>query len=252
MSTDGTQGGEANKAEKLADLVKANPGLQEELNVMMAENRRNLTKQNSELVAQLEQIKNSAKLTAEEKETLQSRINQLEEQFMTKEELSKRELAKAQKQAQQLTETLTSERDGWKNMYASATIERSLQDAAISGEAVQPSQIVEMLRGRTQLSEVIEDGKATGRYTPVVKFNDVNENGQPVVLELSPSDAIKRMKELTDRYGNLFKGTATGGLGENVAGGKGQQISLEILKDPVKYAEWRKKNPDLDLSKIRR
>ena len=260
MSTDGSGTGEgagagAAEAKKLADLVKANPGLQDELNVMMAENRRNLTKQNGELVGQLEQLKQNTRLTQEERDELQSRITQLEEQYMTKEELSKRENAKKEKTFQKEIETATKEKESWRNLYASETIDRSLQDAAIEGKALRPSQIVDILRNRTQLVEVMtSDGQPTGRYAPVVKFNDVNDEGKPVILDLSPSETIKRMRELTENYGNLFEGTATSGLGETggASGSKTQPLLKEILADPAKYAEWRKKNPDLDISKLRR
>jgi len=138
-------------------------------------------------------------------------------------------------------------------LYASSTIERSLQDAAITGEAIQPRQIVSILGNTTRLTEVLgEDGKPTGRYAPVVTFNDQDKEGKPVTLELSPGDAIKRMRELPE-YGNLFKGTAKGGLGEGggAAGSRGGQPALEsLMKDPAAYAKWRKDNPDLDLSKL--
>lgn len=246
------EGGENTKP-TLKDLITEH-GLQDELNNMMADNRRNLTKQNQDLVNQLEQLKQNTRLTQDERDDLQSRINQLEEQYMSKEELAKREAAKAQKQYEQNIKNVTEERERWQNMYTSETIDRSLQDAAVEGEALHPTQIVEILRNKTQLVEGIEEGKPTGRYHPVIKFNDKNEDGQPVVLELSPVDAIKRMKELPELYGNLFKSTATSGLGESSAGGELMKSPSfnELMKDPVKYAEWRKKNPDLDITKLRR
>ena len=257
MSTDGESGTAAAAAteKKLADLVKEKPEYQAELNAMMAENRRKLTTQNQELVNQLEQLKQNTRLTQEERDELQTRITQLEEQYMTKEELAKREFSKKDKEFQKQLETLSKQTENWRTLYSSETIDRSLQDAAIEGEALRPSQIVDLLRGRTQLVEVVdESGQPTGRYAPIVKFNDVNDEGKNVVLDLHPRDAIKRMKELPDEYGNLFKGTATSGLGETggASGSKSQPLLKEILSDPAKYAEWRKKNPDLDISKLRR
>jgi predicted RNase H-like nuclease (RuvC/YqgF family) len=229
-------------------------GFQEDLNKMMAENRRNLTKQNQELMDQLGKVKDQFKGTADEKQELEAKIEQLQEQYMTKEELAKREASKQQKQFQQELENAAKERDTWKGMYTSETIDRTLQDAAIQGEAMHPDQIVAMLKNATYLKEILEEGQVTGKYASVIKFNDIDEDGKPVVLELTPSDAIKRMKELPEKYGNLFKGTATGGLGESSGTGKAGtgQVTLEQLKDPVKYAKWRKENPDLDLSNVRR
>ena len=256
MSTDGEPKTEGQAQPKtLTDFVKVNPAAQDELNTMMASNRKKLTQQNTELVTQLEQIKQNANLTADERDELQTRITQLEEQYMSKEELTKRETTKKEREFQKSLEGVTKDRDSWKGRYSTATVERSLQDAAVAAEAVQSAQIVDILRGRTQISEAIVDGKPTGEYIPVVKFNDTNEEGQSVVLDLTPAEAVKRMKELPNMYGNLFKGTAAGGLGEgsSAEGGAAKTEVLEdITKDPVKYAKWRKDNPDLDISKLRR
>jgi len=241
---------------KLTDLIKQNPNMQQELNVLMADNRRNLTKQNSELVKELESLKRNSMLTQEERDNLQSRISQLEEQYMTKEELAKREITKKQKEYEQEIETIKKQQETWQQLYTTETIDRALQDAAINNKAERPWQIVDMLRAKTQLSEDLdESGRPTGRYVPVIKFNDVTEDGKPVVLELSPDAALKRMRELPDQFGNLFQGTKTGGLGESNNGlgtGTRQPALQEIMDDPAKYAEWRKKNPDLDLSKLTR
>jgi hypothetical protein len=240
---------------KLADLIKDNPIYQDELNNMMASNRKKLTQQNTELVTQLNQIKQKANLTQEERDELQSRITQLEEQYMTKEELAKRESQKQQKDFESQLIKSSEESKKWQQMYTNATIERSLLDAASEGEALHPSQLVELLRGKTQLIEIIDNGQPTGNYQPIIKFNDTNEEGQNVILDLSPTDVIKRMKELPDNYGNLFKGTAVGGLGEtgNQSGDLRNQPSFkDLMSDPEKYAKWRKENPNLDVSKLRR
>ena len=239
----------------IKDLVQKDKRFQEELNTLMADNKRSLTKQNQDLVTQLEQLKQNSRLTQEERDDLQTRITQVEEQYMSKEELTKRESGKREKEYEQNIGNINKERDSWKNMYSSETIDRSIQDAAIEGGALHPSQIVDLLRGRTQLVEVLDSsGQPTGRYSPIIKFNDVDEDNNPVALELAPAEAIKRMKELADKYGNLFEGTSSGGLGEEGGGtgGKGVTLMKDVLSDPAKYAEWRKKNPDLDLNKLRR
>lgn len=237
---------------KLSELITQH-GLQEELNTMMAQNRKKLTEQNQDLVTQLEQLKQSSNLSQTEKDELQVRITQLEQQYLTKEELAKREAQKNQKDFEMQLTTAKQQGEQWKGLYTSSTIERALQDAAVAGKSLQHDQIVDMYRSRTEMVEVLENGRPTGRYTPIVKFNDINEEGKPVVLELSPADLIKRMKELPEKFGNLFEGTATGGTGgTRGADGSAPSVKLaDLMKDPVKYAKWRKENPDLDLSKLK-
>lgn len=228
---------------------------QEELNTMMSENRKKLTKQNSDAIAELTKLKDSVKITGDEKVQLELKISELEEQFLSKEEIATKAIATATKKHQQLVDGLTTERDDWKKRYSTSTIERSLQDAAIAEEAISPSQIVAMLGQNTHLIEAIDEaGNPNGVYIPTVKFNDVDEDGKAIVNDLEPLVAIKRMKELTNLYGNLFKGTAKGGVGEDtVEGGDNNQPKLEdITSDSAKYAAWRKKNPGVDPTTLRR
>lgn len=227
---------------------------QDELNKMMADNRRKLTKQNQELISQLQKLRDETKMSEENRAELEQRIEQLQEQYMSKEELAKREIEKQGKKHQSEVESLTGDRDKWRRRYTEATIKRSLTDAAVDGEAVRPEQIVAILGQTTYLGEVLDSsGQPTGDFRPVIKFNDINESGEPVVLELSPQDAIKRMKELPELYGNLFKGSATGGMGGGGSTATDTPGSLkEILKDPEKYRKWRKSHPDLDVSKLRK
>lgn len=245
-------------------ISEANDGkiilTQDEMNTKMAENRRTLTKQNESLVTQLETLKNESTRSTESRDELQLQIDNLQEQYMSKDELAKKANDKAGKEHQKLVEGLTQDRDTWQGMYANATIERSLLDAASEGEdgAIRPSQVVAMLRQNTHLVEVTDEaGQKTGTYVPVVTFSDIDDEGKATVSKLSPIDTIKRMKEQVKLYGNLFKGTATGGVGSTGgAGGTGSEGGMtpklqELMDDPVKYAAWRKENPDLDYSKLK-
>lgn len=249
---DGGDGGDTGGDGGGADGDKKLTITQKELNKMMADNRRKLTQQNTELLRQMEDLRGTAKMTDEQRTELEGQIERLQQQVLSKEELARREIDKTKKAYTDSLEKASNEAKRWQSLYTSSTVERTLQDAAIGGEAVQPRQIVAMLGQSTRLAEVLgEDGKPTGAFAPVVKFNDTDKDGNPITLDLSPADAIKRMRELPE-YGNLFKGTAKGGLGETgSAGGRGGHPSLDsLLKDPAAYAEWRKKNPDLDISKL--
>ena len=68
---------------------------QSQLNQMMADNRRKLTIQNEKLVGELTTLKDQANLTGQEKTELEGRIEKLQEQSMSKEEIAKREATKA-------------------------------------------------------------------------------------------------------------------------------------------------------------
>lgn len=231
--------------------------LQDELNNMMSSNRKGLSTKNQELVIQLTELRDEASLTTQQKDELEVRIDELQTQFMGKEELSKRDAGKIAKDHAKAVEKVTSEAKKWQGLYVNSTTQRALLDAAVVGEALIPAQIVAMLGQNTHIVEELDGaGQGSGKYKPIVKFNDIDDDGKSVIVDLSPPDAIKRMKELPDKYGNLFKGDHSGGLGGEggVGGGKNElppKLS-EILKDTASYQKWRKANPDLDISKLRK
>jgi len=222
---------------------------QDQLNEMMANNRRKLTQQNEKLVGELNALKDQATMTATERSELEERIEKLQEQTMTQEEIAKRDAKKASQAHKKELDKLTSERDHWQAHYTNERVSRSLQDAAIEAKATVPEQIVSLLGPQTVLSPVLDEGgKPTGSYEPLVKFVDVDDDGNPATLSLKPVDAMKRMQELPERFGNLFINPGAGGFGaDNGAGGKGgKQKTLDAIKDPAAYMKWRKENPGVD------
>ena len=223
---------------------------QDQLNKMMADNRRKLAQQNQQLAQELETLREQSNLTTQQREELEARINQLQEQYMTKEEIAKKEQVKLVKLAEGEKIQLKSEVESWRLRYSTATVQRSLTDAAVEGKAVSPEQLVAILGTTTSLQPVIgDDGKPTGDYAPVVKFHDVDSNGKPIVLDLSPQQAVKRMRELPQKFGNLFQSDATAGLGLHSGSdaGTGGSPPVSALKDLDAYAKWRSTHPDLNL-----
>ena len=215
---------------------------QDDVNKFLAEERRKAQKGNERTVKELETLRKTANLTTEEKEKLEIRIEDLKNEFLSKEELAKKETKKEADKTKRQLEDLVTERDRWKNLFTSSTIERELVSAA-AADAYNPDQILKILKPDTRLTEELdaETGQPTGKLIPKVKFVGKDKDGKPVQLDLSATEAIKQMKEMQE-YGNLFRSGANGGLGGNNA------ITLNLTKgeiptDPRAYREWRKKNP---------
>ena len=157
----------------------------------------------------------------------------------TKEELAQQEREKLIKNHNKEIEKLTSERDTWQKLYQSSTIETAITNASIEHQAFSPSQINAYLGPKTRLVEGLDEkGKPNGRWVPEVTFEDVKD-GKPIVLKLSPSEAVKRMKEM-DEHVNLFKGEGESGL-NRFQQRKGKDLDLKTLaSDPKAYREARK------------
>ena len=222
---------------------------QDQLNKMMADNRRKLTQQNETLLGELNGIKEQANLTAQAKTELEDRIEELQSQFLSKEELAKRKVTKATKDHEDLVAKITQDGKNWQQLYTNERVTTALTKAAIAAKATVPAQIVSLLGSQTHLSPQLgEDGQPNGLFDTMVKFNDVGEDGKPVVLDLAPEAALKRMQELPDQFGNLFINPGAGGMGgdSGSGAGKGKQVSVDQLKDTDAYMAWRKKNPGVD------
>ena len=123
-----------------------------------------------------------------------------------------------------LTKQLTDEkkdRDTWKNRYCEETTARALTDAAAGNDAFRPDQIVTVLKPYSRLTEITDEkGKGTGHFKVFVEFPDQDENGQPTVVAHTPESAVRRMKELPQTYGNLFKSGVVSGIGSSGCAGR--------------------------------
>ena len=136
-------------------------------------------------------------------------------------------------------------------------MERALQDAAVSGDAFNTNTVMSVLRPMTRLTEITDEktGKGTGKFKVVVDFPDTDPNtGEPTVTLHSPESAVKRMKELPQIYGNLFKSGVVSGIGSSAAtgglasGGGGKMDSTEA--DPSS-STWKSGKRTLSLLGLR-
>lgn len=170
-------------------------------------------------VEELNALKAKTTLTGEERTEMETRIEQLSTDLMTKEEVATQNATKATQKYETDLKTIGDDRDHWKKEYTESTIYRSITDAAVANKAINPAQLVSILRDKASLVDVLDsEGRPTGNLETRVKFEDTKD-GQVVQLELTAADAMKRMTE-QDSYLNLFQSSGTGGTGGNNSGGK--------------------------------
>lgn len=202
----------------------------------------NQTKTKDKLVAELEALRSKAQLTVEEKKDLENRIEQIQNESMSKEQLAAKERKKLQEKTKKDLEDLTSDRDQWKNRYTESTIERDLLDAASENKAISPKQIVRLFRSDSELVEELDkDKKPTGNLVTKVSLMDTDDEGNTVKLKLPPKEAIKRMAEM-EEYENLFNYEGVGGVGRRnrPSGGAASDARELAARDPKAYMEARK------------
>jgi len=225
---------------------------QEDVNRIVAEDRRKLQAQLQKSESQLSELAKSKSLTEQERVTLRENLDAIAGQLRTKEQqaqLEKRQMEEAH--AAKMAE-VDQKAQVWESLYRESTVDRSLQDAAVTHEAFNTAQIITQLRPWTRLLEIMDEktGKSTGKYKPVVDMPDVDATtGEQVVMTRSPEEAVKRMKEMPEQWGNLFKSGVVSGIGSSSATGgliPGQSGKIDVRKlTAAQYREIRAKNPEL-------
>lgn len=181
---------------------------QADLNKILAEDKRKHQERYSTLENSYQELLQNQNLTTEERDTLKSRLEDVQKSLRTKEQQAEYERKQAEEKYQNELKTQTARASHWENLFKQETIARSLQDAAGAADAFNSNQIVGLLRPFTELKD--QDGK----LTPMVDFPDIDEKtGEEVSTLRTPMDAVKRMRELPKVYGNLFKSNVVSGVG---------------------------------------
>lgn len=248
--------GESTEPAPVEPTTPAEPGTegtektfnQDDLNRFLAEDKRKGQEKQRQLATQLADMQKQKNLTDKQKKDLQTRIDELQAQYMTTEEKARQDADRKQKEYDGKLEAATTERDEWKVKHEQLAISTEIAHAAIEHEAVDFEQIEALLRAKTKLVEKLDDeGQPMGEFEPKVSFPDTGKDKNPIILELTVNEAVKRMRELP-KYGNLFRSPKKSGLGgSGSAGPSGKKIDIAQLarEDQAEYRKLRKEKPEL-------
>jgi hypothetical protein len=221
---------------------------QDELNRILADDRRKHMGKLAAVEQMLQEVSESKNLTVREREQVEQQLEELRRQTRSKEEQSAHEKKQLEDQYQRKVREAENKAKEFETRYRESTIERDLQDAAVSGDAFNPETVKAVLRPLTRLEEITDDkGKPTGKFCTIVDFPDTDPNtGEPVTLPLPAKKAVKRMMEMTDKFGNLWRHTLASGAGANsgLPTGAGGKIDPRKLSQE-QYLKIRQENPAL-------
>lgn len=212
---------------------------QEDVNGFLAKDKKKAQEAHQKTLDELNILKKRANLSNEERAELEKKIEETQLSLKSKEEVAAQEREKLVKSHKKEIGKITEDRDKWFGLYKTSTINTAITNAAVANDAFAPSQIISYLGPNTQIKEELDDkGKPNGNWVPEVTFND-SKDGKPIVLKLSPNDAVKRMKEM-DEHANLFRGEGESGMHRLPRKPGGDVNAAEIAKDPVAYRKARK------------
>lgn len=201
------------------------------VNALLAEERRKAQQKNDALITELETQKTRVSTTAAERKQLEQRIEDLRAEYATKEEMEKQSVSKQLKSLDEKLKAREAEAAAWKARFEQNKRRVDLTQAAVSNGAFNPNQVVTLLEGNTRLIDAIdpETGKPTGEFETRVRIQVKDDAGKVVPLDLTPADAVAKIKEQADLYGNLFIAPGTGGLGGSNLGRGGHKRGLAEL-----------------------
>jgi len=232
---------EPNPEDQVAKFTQA------DLNKFLAEDRRKHQGQIGRIQQTLEETLANKNLTTQERDQLAGRLSELENEGRTKEQQAAHERKQLE---EQLNAKLAEE---WKGRttaetkYCEAVVKQSLTDAAAKADAWRQDQLATILRQMSRTEQTKdESGKYTGEFKVVIDLPDMNDAGEAVTTVHTPDSAVKRMKELPNSYGNLFKSGVVSGIGSGSGAGVVTNGKLDVRKlTPQQYQEIRAKNPEL-------
>ncbi len=123
---------------------------QDDLNKILAEDRRKHQAQVVKIQSTLEETLTSKNLTTQERDSLAAQLDEVKNSFKTVEERKASELRDREK----ALEAAKKEAAEWKARHDNLTIEQQLSAAAVGNDGFNPSQLVELLRPKTELKPV--------------------------------------------------------------------------------------------------
>jgi hypothetical protein len=219
-----------------------------EVQALLETERKKYQTSQQKALDELKALRTRVKLTDDERKDLDTRLEAMQNEYLTKEELRKREIDKQAKKHEEELNKLRKESEQWKGLYTETSIQTAIAGAAMQHKAYNPNQVLAILRPSTLLEEAVDgEGNPTGQLVPKVDFKDKDKDGKPITLKLSIDDAVKRMADMDD-FANLFAGDGADGLGHRPVGKSGGRVSITTLaNDAKKYREAKKKGL-IDLS----
>jgi len=224
---------------------------QNDVNKFLAEDRRKHAERYRLLEQSYEAILEDQNLATESRSRVETELEDLRASLRTKEQQIEYEKKQSREKYEAKLSVAEKAAQDYKDRYVNTVIDQSLQRAASNGDAFNDDIIVSLLKPITQLRDQHDDdGKPTGDVIPMTELPDIDEKtGDPIKTIRTPMDAVKRMKELPDLYGGLFRANVVSGVGQGSATGggtPGQSGKIDPRKlTPEQYREIREKNPEL-------
>lgn len=220
---------------------------QEQLDRIVEQRLNKERSKNRKTLQRLQQMEQSLKMSDDEREQLQKEIEELEKRTMSADEIRKREEKRAQDRYQQELQQAKQDAETWKQRHDDLKINYEINTAAQQNGVLPQSLplLTSYLKPQTKLVEETDDeGEKTGKFATKVDFEDRDDEGNVIEVQMSVGEVVNRMRELPDYFGNLFDKDRNSGLGgQNGKAPGSRKDGYRPGMSMQEYLELRKKNP---------
>lgn len=223
---------------------------QDEVNKFVAERNKAVNTKFEQLKTSYEGLLKQQNLTNEQRANLETELEAVRREMMTKEQRLEDDKKKDAAKHEQELAKVAGEAKKYKELFETSSIARAITDAALTNDAFNPKHFIAHLAPESQMVEEVDAaGALTGKLVAMVKWTSVDKEGKKHVSMKTPEEAVKLMKENVVEFGNLFRTNVAAGIGAGTAPGQlssaGQidhaRISTDDYMQMAKTAEGRKK-----------
>lgn len=195
---------------------------QDEVNKIVGERNKALKAKFEAMEKSYETLLQQQNLTNEQRGKLESELDSVRVEMMSKEQRLEAEKKKAEVKFEAELSKAKEEADTYRELFETSTINREIQDAAIKHDGFQPSQFIAHLAPKSKMiDELDSEAKPTGKLVPRVEWTTIDkETGATQISLKTPEEAVELMKENVIEFGNLFKTNVSTGIGAGTAPGQ--------------------------------
>ncbi len=199
---------------------------QEELNTLMASNRKGMQDQLKTTLTQLEELKNVSGMTQKQRDELQAQIEVLSQTHMSEKEKLENNLTKTQKDAAKRQKELEEEATKYKSSFENLMITDAITKAAMTHKAANAGQLEAMLARQAKVvPEVDANGAATGKMVVKLPVRLVDPKTKEIkMVDFNVEDAVLKMRE-DESNSNLFLFDGKPGIGGSNAITKAGEVN---------------------------
>lgn len=212
-------------AEKEAAEKFKNVFTQDQVNEIVAKNKRTMREE-------LDKLKGAGDPVA-----LATKVKELSDALLTKEELTKQQAEEAKTQYDNALKAEQAQRTAWEDRYKGTLFQVEVSKAALKYDAFDPTQLGTLIKDNTKVVEVTDAaGKGTGQF--LVKTT-IEVDGKK--LDLTLDEAVGKLRE-DKKFANQFKikGSPGTGITLNNGGPSGSSggVDGQPPKDPKEFMVW--------------